>query len=235
MSLANDLDRARQTRTAIEDLIARPELLGPELQPLTRASDGQTVGHKATGRGNAGSEVADTLSLLAGARSLGLVERLDWAFRCHTFDVALDTPDIGELHLTPEPETFGSACPPRLADSWNRGRRNLDVVAELHDDAFADLASLERACEEMRSWGWRFAVADLGGDPRVGAALEWIQPAYIEVDVARLVPARRQEVADWTEGGRALGAKVLAVNAARNTPTATLAAITADLVRFVPN
>ena len=233
MSLASELDRTRRIRSAIEDLIARPELLGPALQPITQVSDGHLVGHKATGRGNAGTSVADTLSLLEGARSLGLVERLDWAFRCHTLAVALDTPGIGELHLTPEPETFGSVCPPRLADAWNRGRRNLNVVAELHDDAFGDLTLLQRACEEMRGWGWRFAVADLAEVPRVATTLEWIRPAYVEVDVARLDPDRVEPVAAWLAAGKALGAKILAVNVGPSTPSSTLATLNADLVRLI--
>ena len=162
-----------------------PRAARPALQPITRLSDGALVGHKATGRGSGDADVADTLSLLDGAKTLGLVERLDWAFRCHAFSVALETPGIGELHLTPEPETFGSACPPRLSATWSRGLRALNVVAELHDDAFADLAVLRRACDQMRGWGWHFAAADLADDPLVTPALEWVRPAYVEVDLSR--------------------------------------------------
>ena len=58
------------------------------------------LGWKATGRGEHGTEVADTLSLLEKAATLGLVEGLDWVFRCLTVDVALDAGLPGELHLT---------------------------------------------------------------------------------------------------------------------------------------
>jgi EAL domain-containing protein (putative c-di-GMP-specific phosphodiesterase class I) len=211
MNLRGELDQARRTRVAIEELIAAPALLGPDLQPIRRMADGGLVGHKAVGRGRPGTEIGDTLSLLAGAQSLGLVERLDWAFRCHTFDVALSTPDLGELHLTPEPETFGSPCPPRLSESWHRGRRALSLVAELHDDAFADLPRLSRALEEMRGWGWRFAVGDLSPYRSLWDAVAQVGPTYVEVDLADPSRAALAEVADWLAVGQAAGATVLAV------------------------
>jgi EAL domain-containing protein (putative c-di-GMP-specific phosphodiesterase class I) len=212
VSLADQLEQARRTRTAIEDLIAHPDLLGPDLQPVRRLSDGVLVGHKATGRGRAGTEVGDTLSLLEGAKTLGLVERLDWAFRCHTFRIALGRADIGELHLTPEPETFGAACPPRLTEIWFKGRRELDVVAELHGDAFMQLDALRRACDEMRGWGWRFAVADLADAPTIVDHLAWVRPAYVEVDLTDIRRLDAPSVRAWVKAGRAAGATVLAVN-----------------------
>lgn len=231
MSLADQLEHARRARTAIEDLIAHPELLGPDLEPIRRVSDGLLVGHKATGRGKPGTEVGDTMTLLEGAKSLGLVERLDWAFRCHTFGVALARTDIGELHLTPEPETFGSACPPRLAETWSRGRRELDVVAELHEDAFADLATLRSACDEMRGWGWRFAVADLADHPTVVEQLTWIQPTYVEVDLADIRRLDKSSVRAWVSAGRAAGAGILAVGVDSEAAHTAARAGGADLTR----
>jgi EAL domain-containing protein (putative c-di-GMP-specific phosphodiesterase class I) len=236
VTLASDLERSRRTRVAIENLIANPELLGPILQPITRLSDGALVGHKATGRGSGDTEVADTLSLLDGAKSLGLVERLDWAFRCHTFTVALRTSGLGELHLTPEPETFGAACPPRLSAVWARGLRELDVVAELHEDAFADLAVLRRACDEMRGWGWRFAVADLADTADtadcagVAPTLAWIKLAYVEVDLGQPGRIGQPAVRRWMAAGRAVGAQVLAVNV-EPSAVANAKAAGADLAR----
>ena len=221
VTLADQLDHTRRTRTAIEELIADPAQLGPDFQPIFRlgsdaaAVAGAPVGWKATGRGKPGSAVGDTLSLLSGAQSLGLVERLDWAFRCHAFEVAMRDGLTGELHLTPEPETFGSACPPRLAVAWGRGRRGLQVVAELHADAFADLDVLHKAVDEMRSWGWRLAVADQSTDPsahrRVSAELERLHPEYVQVDVSRLARASDQAVRSWLAAATGAGASVMAV------------------------
>lgn len=231
MTLASEMRTARQTRTAIEDLIADPGLLGPELQPIRRTADGVLIGHKATGRGKVGTEVGDTLSLLEGAKSLGLVERLDWAFRCHSFEVALATPALGELHLTPEPETFGSTCPPRLTGIWGRGRRELNIVAELHDDAFVDGNGLRAALDDMRRWGWRFAVADLADLEGAVSALAWVLPAYVEVDLADVRRFEAPSVRQWIAAGRAVDASVLAVGVDSSIALAAARAGGADLVR----
>ena len=225
MTLTDEIERSRRARAAIEELIGDPAQLGPDFQPIRRLADpvlpgndvtpDTLVGYKATGRGKPGSEVADTLSLLQGAQSLGLVERLDWAFRCLAFDVALARGLRTELHLTPEPETFGSPCPPRLAASFGRGRRELEVVAELHDDAFADERALRSALDEMRAWGWRFAVADLSDRRAVHDALSWVAPAYVHVDVsagpAAVTPAGRA----WARAALDAGAELMAVGVDR--------------------
>jgi EAL domain-containing protein (putative c-di-GMP-specific phosphodiesterase class I) len=215
-ALAADLDRARRTREQVEALIATPSLLGPDFTPIraldaAAPSTGSILGWKATGRGSAGTEIADTLSLLASAASLGLVERLDWAFRCHAFDVAMDADIAGELHITPEPETFGSACPPRLAVAFLRGRRSLSVCAELHADAFADEGRLLAAAEEMRSWGWHLVYADVA-EAR-GTALRLLpqlRPAYVHLD-ARAARRGDGSARELAEAGREVGAAVLAV------------------------
>ncbi len=232
MSLHADVERVRATRMAIEGLINDPTRLGPDFAPIRRLDDNSVVGFKATGRGAPGTDIADTLSLLANAQSTGLVERLDWSFRCHAFDVAVGAGLTSELHLTPEPETFGSLCPPRLTASWNRGRRALDVVAELHDDAFvgssAEQPALRRATEEMRGWGWRFSMADLSDTPVAVDALEWIRPAYVQVSVARALSDR---ALSWIEAGRAVGASVMAVDVDSQVGKAVAVDLRADVVR----
>jgi hypothetical protein len=200
-ALSADLDRTRRTRALVEQLIAEPSLLGPDFSPIRRLDAGAPSlapahGWKATGRGTPGTEIADTLTLLEQAAALGLVERLDWAFRCHTFDLAVDAGVTAEIHLTPEPETFGGACPPRLAVSWLRGRRALSVCAELHADAFEDERRLLSAVEEMRGWGWQLVYADIASAPdaeRALALLPRIRPAYVHVDLT--VPGRAQDPA----------------------------------------
>ncbi len=192
--LADALARTRQTRALVEELIAQPALLGPDFAVIRRIDDptvlltsAQRLGWKATGRGRTGTPIGDTLTLLEEAKRLGLVERLDWAFRCLAFDVATTAGMAGELHLTPEPETFGSACPPRLAVSFLRGRRALAVVAELHADAFRDERLLRTAVEQMRSWGWQFAYGDVSGSGAERHAVELldvVRPAYQHVDLA---------------------------------------------------
>src|SRR4051794_40162349 len=170
-SLVTALDRTRRTRALVEELINDPAQLGPDFQPVRRLTDDSLVGWKATGRGRPGTELADTLALLDEAASLGLVERLDWAFRALVFERALEAGVRETMHLTPEPQTYLGPCPPRLAVAIGRGRRELDVAAEVHADGIADLALLERAVAEMRGWGWAVVLADVADEPHGLAAL----------------------------------------------------------------
>ena len=217
--LSADLDRARRTRGLVEQLIAQPSLLGPDFTPirtLDAAAPGlaPVLGWKARGRGTPGTDIADTLTLLAQAAELGLVERLDWAFRAHTFDVAVDSGMTGELHLTPEPETFGTACPPRLAVAILRGRRALSVCAELHEDAFVDTRRLIAATEEMRTWGWQVVVADVSGttsEQEVRRLLPTLRPAYVQIDLGRPDRPSDSSIAAWRDAAVEIGAAVLAL------------------------
>ena len=217
--LSADLDRARRTRGLVEELIAQPSLLGPDFTPIRRLDSSApglapVLGWKATGRGAPGTEISDTLSLLSQAAELGLVERLDWAFRAHTFDVAAESGLVGELHLTPEPETFGTACPPRLAVAILRGRRTLSVCAELHEDAFSDSRRLLSAVEEMRGWGWQVVVADASGttsEQEVIRMLPALRPAYVQLDLARPDRPSAATTSAWRDAAHEVGAQLLAL------------------------
>jgi EAL domain-containing protein (putative c-di-GMP-specific phosphodiesterase class I) len=107
MPLSTEVERTHRTRDLVEQLINDPRRLGPDYEPIVALADQSLVAVKSTGRGTPGTDLADTLALLDGARSLGLVERLDWAFRALAFDDMAARPDL-ELHITPEPETFGT-------------------------------------------------------------------------------------------------------------------------------
>ncbi|MGZ4590898.1 MAG: EAL domain-containing protein [Actinomycetes bacterium] len=211
MSLTDALDQTRRTRVLVEELIADPAQLGPDFQPIRHLTENTVVGWKATGRGRAGTELADTLALLTEAASLGLVERLDWAFRCLAFDRAVDAGLDVPLHITPEPETFTGPCPPRLAVAFGRGRRELRVAAELHDDSFTDVGRLRAAVAEYRGWGWSIVLADVADVPEATRAMSWLRPDIVQVDLslpARIAsPAVRRLVATATE----IGAEVMAL------------------------
>src|SRR5437899_985335 len=232
MSLTNELEQTRRTRDLIEELLSDTSLLGPDFQPIYRLSGGSPVGYKATGRGQSGTEIAHRLDLLASARSLGLVERLDWAFRCLAFDVALDRGMAGELHLTPEPETFGSSCPPRLAVSFGRGRRSLTIAAELHEDAFAELERLRTAVDEMRAWGWKLVVCERAAHVE-GAldALTWLRPEYVRVDLGAPDLAGSPDVRDLIDAARVVGAALLAIGVDTPRARAEAEGLQADYAR----
>lgn len=182
MSLLNSVEKLRNDRLLLEALIDRPEQLGPDFQPVRRLDDDTLVGYKATGRGQAGTELNSTLALLESAQGLGLVERLDWAFRCLAFDVFVERGVDVEMWITPEPETYRSPCPPRLATSWGRGRRSVRVAAEVPAHAFTE-PSLRGGIEEFRGWGWRVVADDVADVPGALAILDQVRPDVVKVDL----------------------------------------------------
>ena len=210
-SLVTALDRTRRTRALVEELINDPAQLGPDFQPVRRLTDDAVVGWKATGRGRPGTELADTLALLGEAASLGLVERLDWAFRALVFDRAVLAGVRETVHLTPEPQTYLSACPPRLAVSVGRGRRELAVAAEVHDDGLADLRLLEQAVAEMRGWGWQIVLADVADERDALRAVDLVRPDVVQVDLSRAGRRGSAAVAAFLEAGLSVGAEVMAL------------------------
>lgn len=212
MTLLDITEKIRRDRVLIETLIDDPSPLGPDFQPIRSLLDDRLLGHKATGRGQSGTALDSTLALLAGAQSSGLVERLDWAFRCLAFDVALDAGIDTELHLTPEAETFGSSCPPRLAAAFGRGRRALRVAAEVHDDGIA-LPGLEAAATQWRDWGWRVVIADIAHlvDLSLLRRLEQIQPDAVQVDLSLTGRDRDAQVASMLSWASSSGVEIHAV------------------------
>jgi EAL domain-containing protein (putative c-di-GMP-specific phosphodiesterase class I) len=182
MPLSADVAQTYRTRELIDELIADPRQLGPDYAPIHSLATGALVGYKATGRGAEGTDLADTLSLLDGARSLGLVERLDWAFRALAVEDLLPTPSY-ELHLTPEPETYGTACPPRLAGLMGRARKELSVAAEVHGEAFEPGVRLDAGIEQIRSWGWKVVLADVADDDRALVRAAEIHPDVVQIDL----------------------------------------------------
>ena len=195
----------------MEELISDPSQLGPDFQPVRRLADDTVVGWKATGRGRHGTELADTLALLEEAASLGLVERLDWAFRCLVFDTAVEAGVPETVHLTPEPPTYLGACPPRLAVSFGRGRRELDVAAEVHADGLADLGLLARTAAEMRGWGWSIVLADVADEAAALRAVELLRPETVQVDLSRAGRSSTPAVEAFLDAARDVGADVMAL------------------------
>ena len=210
-SLVTALDRTRRTRALVEELINDPAQLGPDFQPVRRLTDDAVVGWKATGRGRPGTELADTLALLGEAASLGLVERLDWAFRALVFDRAVLGGVRETVHLTPEPQTYLSACPPRLAVSIGRGRRELAVAAEVHDDGLADLRLLEQAVAEMRGWGWQIVLAAVADERDALHAVDLVRADVVQVDLSRAGRRGSAAVVAFLDAGLSVGAEVMAL------------------------
>ncbi|MBV9872600.1 MAG: EAL domain-containing protein [Frankiaceae bacterium] len=184
MPLSTELHDTYRTRELMEALLADPRQLGPDFQPIHSLTGGNLIGYKATGRGATGTELADTLALLDGARTLGFVERIDWAFRALAVEDMLPRPWL-ELHLTPEPETFGTPVAPRFAGLMARANRELTIAAEFHAEAFAPGARLDAGLAEAREWGWKIVLADVSDDADALAKAASIDPDIVQIDLRR--------------------------------------------------
>ena len=189
MALVDITAKLRSDRALLEALIEDPSRLGPDFQPVKRLGDGAVTGWKATGSGQSGTDLDSTLALLESAKASGLVERLDWAFRVLALEAFVEGGLDADMYITPEPETYTSPCPPRLAAAFARGRRAVKVVAEVPAEAFATRRDLEEAVLEFRGWGWRVAVGDLGdevaADRTVLDRLDRIRPDIVKLELAR--------------------------------------------------
>ena len=218
MTLLDATEKLRRDRSLIEALIDDPSRLGPDFQPIKALGTDEVVGWKATGSGQAGTELDSTLALLHSAQAIGLVERLDWAFRV----LALEAFQAGgleaEMYITPEPETYTSPCPPRLAAAFARGRRAVKVVAEVPADSVVAGGSLGEAVLEFRGWGWRIVAGDLAdevaADAKVLDTLDRLRPDIVKLELGRLgrspagTSAGVRELLRWATGA---GVEVMAI------------------------
>jgi EAL domain-containing protein (putative c-di-GMP-specific phosphodiesterase class I) len=210
MPLSSELHDTYRTRELMDALLADPRQLGPDFQPIHSLVGGNLVGYKATGRGAEGTELADTLALLDGARSLGFVERIDWAFRALAVEDMLKRPWL-ELHLTPEPETFSRPVAPRFAGLMARANRELKIAAEIHEEAFAPGTRLEAGLAEIREWGWKIVLADVSHDPVALSKAASIDPDIVQIDLRRAQSDQDHGVQRMLEIAGTAGAEVMAL------------------------
>lgn len=209
-TLTNSLEHTQRAREHFENLIANPELLGPDFQPVRRLADDAVVGWQAIGRATRSSEFADRASLANAAISLGLAERVDWTFRCRIFDVAAQAGVSEPIHIRPAFAAYGTVPPPRLAVAFSRAR-TLNVVAEVHEQAYDDPARLATGLKEFAGWGWRVAVGDLSERTDASTILQKVRPTLVTVDLSRPGRSASDPVKRYVETAQRLGIDVLAV------------------------
>ncbi len=209
-ALTDVVERLARNRSIVQDLIDSPDHLTVGFEPMIDIATGAVVAYRSRTRGSTEAGTANHAELIAASEGTGLLERLDWSYRVHVLALArgLTLP----LHLTPEPVTYGSPCPPRLAAAFGEARRSLTLAAELPLAAYDDPSSLLRGVAEHRQWGWRVVSDDVGDSPAALGLLDEIRPDWIRLDLdlpgrqpASLAPGV-QQMLDWA---RASGATVL--------------------------
>jgi EAL domain-containing protein (putative c-di-GMP-specific phosphodiesterase class I) len=160
-------------------------------QPIVRL-DGrpgeraEIVGMEALSRGPRHTPWETPAALFAAAREAGRHAELDWVCRAGAYRSAVDheLPDGVTLFVNAEPATFGTPCPPDLAETLLAAQLRLRVVTDLPERSIADdpLAVLA-AGSACRNAGGGVALDDVGADPGSLALLTLLHPDVVKVDL----------------------------------------------------
>lgn len=181
--LTQVVEELSRNREIVQDLIDSPEHLRVGFEPMVDVSSGDVVGYRSRTLGSDEAGAANHAQILAACEGTGLLERLDWSYRLHVLTMARDGGLKLPLHITPEPVTYGSLCPPRLAAQFGQARRALSLGSELPLSAYADPRSLLGGVAEHREWGWRIVSDDVGDDPAALRLLDDVQPDWVRLDL----------------------------------------------------
>ena len=149
----------------------------------------EVVGLEAFARGPRHTPWESPRALFEAARQTGRQAELDWVCRAGAYRSAIDNdlPDGLTLFVNAEPHTFGSPCPPDLAEVILAAQLRLRVITEVPERAIADdpLAVLA-AGTACRSAGGGIAIDDVGSYPGSLALLTLLHPDVVKVDLAAL-------------------------------------------------
>lgn len=202
------VDEMQRNRALVEGLIDSPARQDVMFQPIADIASGEVVAYRSRILGRQGSDF-NTAAVLAACEGTGLLERLDWSYRVHVLDSVLQRGLKLPVHMTPEPITYGALCPPRLAATFGRARRELSLGSEIPTAAFSDVPMLLRGIDEQREWGWRIVCDDIGDSAEAVAELDRVRPDWIRVDfdlpgrnTASLAPGVRRML-DWATANNA--------------------------------
>ncbi len=169
------------------DQVLRGRAIHPVFQPIVCIDDGEIVGFEALARGPAGSPWAAPAALFAEAYRAGKGSELDWVCRASATRVfaAAGMPESVSLFVNVEPSSFGSSCPPDLAQPLAAAlARHRRVVLEITERSVTrDPAGMLGAVEDMRRDAIAVALDDVGIEPSSLAMMPLIRPDVIKLDV----------------------------------------------------
>ncbi len=161
-------------------------------QPIVRiehrhASDKpEIVGMEALARGPRNTPWETPLALFQAAREAGRQAELDWICRAGAYRAAIDNdlPDGITLFVNADPATFGTPCPPDLAEVMLAAQLRLRVVTEVPERAVGgDPLAVLAAGAACRSAGGGIALDDVGSHPGSLALLTLLHPDVIKLDL----------------------------------------------------
>jgi EAL domain-containing protein (putative c-di-GMP-specific phosphodiesterase class I) len=176
---------ARAVTTVFQPIVR----IDPRHAPQTAEEKPEVVGMEAFARGPRHTPWETPRALFEAAHQVGRQAELDWICRAGAYRSAIDNdlPDGVTLFVNAEPHTFGTPCPPDLAEVILAAQLRLRVVTEIPERAIADdpLAVLA-AGTACRSSGGGVALDDVGSYPGSLAMLTLLHPDVVKVDLAAM-------------------------------------------------
>ncbi len=165
----------------VDDSIAN---LSVVVQPIVEATTGALHGVEALTRGVRGTALEFPDRLFNAATTFGRVGELELASKRLAFDLDLD--DDVTLYINLEPTLLCDGdWLSRLAEAWHSSGTHRPVVAEITERAVMDhpgrLLGAVAACRRL---GWQIALDDVGSRSESLAALRWIEPDIVKLDMS---------------------------------------------------
>lgn len=160
------------------------EALRVVVQPIIDPFTGRAVAVEALARGPVGHPLESPDRLFAAATTFSRLGDLELEVKRLAFD--LDLPSEVELYLNIEPVLLCSeSWMAELRDLWESTSNRPSVTVELTERAvLASPGRLVLAVEACRRLGWKIALDDLGSRSESIAALRWIDPDVVKLDMS---------------------------------------------------
>lgn len=154
------------------------------VQPIVQASTRALHGVEVLTRGTPGRPLELPVHLFNAARTFGRLDALELESKRLAFGLELPAGIPLYINLEPEllcdPDWFG-----RLAATWRSSGSDRPVVAEVTERAVMDNPGrLLRAVAACRQLGWQIALDDVGARSESLAALRWIEPDIVKLDMS---------------------------------------------------
>ncbi len=154
------------------------------VQPIVDAATHRLHGVEALTRGPIGHELERPDMLFTAAAKFGLLGELELAAKKLAFDLPLD--DAVELFINLEPALLSDEdWLTALTDAWSESGQKPSVTAEVTERAVLHSPGrLLRSVEVCRELGWMIALDDVGSRSESLAALRWIDPDVVKLDMS---------------------------------------------------
>ena len=177
------MDDHRATAAEIDDALAGLRVV---VQPIVGAGDQRIHGVEALCRGPLGHPLETPDRLFDAARTFSRLGDLELEVKRLAFDLQL-APDTS-LYVNVEPALLCSrSWMDRLSEIWRAGSQRAPVVVELTERAvLRSPGRLLAAVDACRSMGWMIALDDVGSRSESLAALRWIDPDVVKLDMSLL-------------------------------------------------